>query len=444
LITITGAAKGLFKTVMRNPFSSDKPGKIILWPIWVVIAIAVAGAFMEWQDFPMNGNPFVWSWANSKYEEARAEAKKHNRLLAISKFQGAIDIYPDDYRYHRDLAQEKRHTDNLDDALKAIDAAIRLAPGKESLYLDKMDIQQMREDMPAARAAVDKALSVNPGSPEAVVAKSFLLACEKNHQADASTWFAKTRSLSRDTPRFWLYTGMYYSMIDKPQEAEAAFRQACEIEPDNPDYNAFLGDFLASTNSFAEAQYFLNRAAELDPHCAAYWKKLVIVLSRLKEWSKAEAALGNLCDLQPGDWSNWEMLGRIRYQLQDYKSAARSLQRAADLHPQSLATWDMLLDCLERDSRFAEARIAITRFMAVSPANNENPVAWTHLGNLFKAENKYDEAKQAFEHALSLHPAKKQEEFVLASMASMPNSANNTKVLQARRTNQQNRDQSAR
>lgn len=146
LITVTGTTKRLFKLLLRSDYASDSPRKTVFWPIWLVMIVAIVGAFIELREFPMNGNPFAWARANSNYKDGLQLASQHNRLLAMSKYLEAIRIYDKDSRFYRELAREKVHCNAVNDALELLNQAISVAPHDVDLYLDKADALRMQQN----------------------------------------------------------------------------------------------------------------------------------------------------------------------------------------------------------------------------------------------------------------------------------------------------------
>jgi tetratricopeptide (TPR) repeat protein len=239
--------------------------------------------------------------------------------------------------------------------------------------------------------------------------------------------------------RFHYVRGNALSYLDRDQEAEAAYRQAIELDPDDALPHAALGNLLAFG---AQATPELQRAAiqqlqaalEREPRLAAAHQSLGVVLLELGEYDKAVEALANADRLAANVETSYALaeahgkLGNVEQAIAHAKSAvefvpdasgvdlrllyarllmrgdrnddaAREFERAAKLVPDSpplrLEVARGLLEMGKADA----AMVHMQWLLEVAP--HEVPVIVNH-GRILVAQGQANEAVKRFDDALKI------------------------------------------
>lgn len=390
----------------------NKPGKVVLWPIWVVLAVLFLGAFYECRQFPWNGSPFTWVPANAYYNEAVIHSSRQERDQAITKVLKAIQTYKGDARFYQLLADEKRKSGEYDDALDALTTAMKLKPNDELIWLDAADLLFSEHKVDQAYECLQNAKKLSPGNADVVAMDAMLLAAQ-GKPTEAAIEFAKIQKLPKDNARAWYYSGIYYSIVKKKQEAEASYRQAFGIEPRCAKYAATLGTLLMKkgTEAAPDAEVLLNRATQLEPDNALYWRTLADARIMQKKYPAAEAAYKEACSKNPARPDYWLLLGQSQFIQGHWETAAPSFKRVTELQPYLADAWQMLILALAKQNKLDEAKQAVSGFLAVNAGNSNVCQAWIFMGELLGQEGNVEDSRSAFKKALSLSPTKNQAEY---------------------------------
>lgn len=399
MIGVAAAIKKVFKKVVFRDWETPRPTRF--GPLWLLVSVIAIGTVVYWRDFPMNGNPFEWANANSLYEEGTTQAGTHNNLLALSKLQQAVNIYPNDVRFLNALARIQVRTGNAEQAMQTWNASLKLKPAQPDIALTIAQRLAIKGNAQEAMQLVDDVLKASPANSEALAMKALILKSQEK-ASQAEKVFEKTYSVPRDSARFWNLAGSYYNSIGKNQEAEAALRQAAELEPATAMYQAALADFLVREKKWSDAEYLLGRATKVEPECAEYWFKLAQVRYNLNKPEDAITALSTAVELDAANPAYLERLGQLQREMKHYPEAAAAFKRATELDPGRTKSWDMLIDSLVLSDRHAEAKVVLTRFMNMSQSNESNPVAWSYLGQLMQHDGNQVASKAAYKKAISL------------------------------------------
>ena len=106
---------------------------------------------------------------------------------------------------------------------------------------------------------------------------------------------------------------MLQDHLGRYEEAEQAYRHACELDPkDAYPWNG-LGNLLKNhLGRYEEAEQAYRHACELDPKYAYPWNGLGNLLqNHLGRYEEAEQAYRHACELDPKDASPWNGLGNL-------------------------------------------------------------------------------------------------------------------------------------
>jgi tetratricopeptide (TPR) repeat protein len=183
--------------------------------------------------------------------------------------------------------------------------------------------------------------------------------------------------------------------MDKPEEAERAFKQAAAANPQGVQTFISYGNMLRGRERFAEAADIYTHAIDLVPDPGpADWSLFYfrgICFERTDQWDKAEADfrkalelspdqplvlnylgyswadmginldeamadIGKAVDLRPNDGYIVDSLGWAHYRLGEYDEAVKELERAVSLRPDDPVINDHLGDAYWQTGRKLEAQ----------------------------------------------------------------------------------------
>jgi TolB-like protein/tetratricopeptide (TPR) repeat protein len=138
-----------------------------------------------------------------------------------------------------------------------------------------------------ARKATERALSIEPNLPEALLARVEVQLFDSDWNGAAET-LRTALTLAPANPALLIAAGNLAITKGDAERAIALYRQAVALDPVNPQARGFLAFNLAAMGQFAEAQAEYPRVVELNP--AAPWAHAGLGLAFLVEGKFEEAA----------------------------------------------------------------------------------------------------------------------------------------------------------
>ena len=169
---------------------------------------------------------------------------------------------------------EKRTPETLDKARDYFNQAIERDPvyalayvGLADYYVAAPDYSPIPENVaaPKAKAAAEKALSIDPSSAEAHLALGGALWSLFNFSA-AEAEFKRALELNPNLPHGHHWYGLFLSWEARHPEALAHLRRAVELDPLNLQYQSNLGQGLANSGQDDAAIEQLKKVTEMDPN----------------------------------------------------------------------------------------------------------------------------------------------------------------------------------
>lgn len=182
--------------------------------------------------------------------------------------------------------------------------------------------------------------AANEGQAEAVA--KFNLGQDAHEKGDFQTalkFYDEAVKLAPEFPEVEFQRGNIFILLNKPDEAEKAFRRAIELREDWTLPMASLGNLLIDKNKYAEAETILINSIELDANnFPAY-----VALTDLRLKTKAAPTvlqelltkLKSLTAKANPTASIWAARGALEFALKDKMSAKKSLANALLIEPKN-------------------------------------------------------------------------------------------------------------
>jgi serine/threonine-protein kinase len=234
-------------------------------------------------------------------------------------------------------------------ALAAAEKAIALAPGRADGYSARGLLRHLAlQDQAGARVDLERALSLNPGSPGILLEYASLLAALGRSQ-DAIASLQKAAALdplSADIPAF---LSAVYLGTGQIALAEAAASHALELSPENGRAARFLGFALLLDHRIPEARAAFHRSSN------AFFASMgdVMVEHSLGHAAESQRALDNTL-AQPYVLQGSYQIAQIYAWRGEPDRAFEWLDRAVEQHDAGLSylKYDPLLRGLRDDPRY--------------------------------------------------------------------------------------------
>ncbi|GAC1337639.1 MAG: hypothetical protein NVSMB23_04390 [Myxococcales bacterium] len=316
---------------------------------------------------------------------------------------------------------------------RATEAVAKDAKNPHLLYVQGRVAEVLGKGDDAARL-YDKALSLDPGLTEALVAKSqlALLRGEKDKALAELDRAVKTPDAGKSASD-QEGIGDLLLQLGQAQRAKEAFAAALKLDPEDPQAHAGMGRALAAlrdlpgaraeieaglrqTDTDAALHYLhgsllrqmgesdaaltaLNRAVQLDGKDARFRARLGALLVDRGEFDKAEEQLklATLSNDKLGE--GWFYLARAQAGAKKLSLAVDTMTRAVEVDPDNAEALYHLGLIYESGQQVQAAVDAFNKSIAQDPKNAD---AYEHLGRNLGIANRYPEAVEAFQRAAQL------------------------------------------
>jgi len=297
--------------------------------------------------------------------------------------------------------------DRLDEAEAAYRKAIELDPAYVNAWGNLGNLLHYKLDrLDEAEAAYRKSIELDGTYSLAWSNLGNLLLYKFDRLDEAESAYRKAIELDPAYAQAWGNLGnLLHYKLDQSDEAESAYRKAIELDPAYVQAWGNLGNLLHyKLDQFDEAESAYRKAIELDPAYVPAWSNLGDLLDhKLNRLSEAEMAYRKVIEIDPRDFSAWQRLAYLLGEEQNrYDEAVVACRCAIGLNPDHSGTWNNLGFLLgEKLNRPEEAEAAYRKAIELEP---EFSWAWNNLGLLFDAQDRLDEAANAYSRGASLPP----------------------------------------
>lgn len=303
-----------------------------------------------------------------------------------------------------------------DKALTAIAAFEKKLPDNPISQLWRAAVLQGRNDLPAARQALEQALKLDPTFLPAAANLARLDLADKQPEkarlryetilkhdakdADAMLALAQmARTAKQDGEyRKWLEKAVaaqpkslpaqgaltrYYLDKREPQKALIVARAAVNASPDEAEALGLLGGAQVAVGDHASALSTLTQAVEKAPYSAQTYFRLGAALATSQQWHKARTSLEKALALQPAHASAIIKLHQTLTRLGEEKTAEQRLRAWIQAHPDNLVVRSYRAQLLMAAKRNGEA---ISEYQAILKISPTSALALNNLANLYHQE----------------------------------------------------------
>ena len=129
--------------------------------------------------------------------------------------------------------------------------------------------------------------------------------------------------------------GNLLAELNRPEEAEAAFRGAIEKDPNDAAAYSNLGWLLKNLNRPEEAEAAFRQAIAKDPDLALAYSNLGLLLRKLKRLEEAEGVYRQAIEKDPNDAAAYSNLGVLLRSQNRFEEALSLFEKSHTLFPRS-------------------------------------------------------------------------------------------------------------
>ncbi len=161
-------------------------------------------------------------------------------------------------------ADRQKEAENFQEAITAYEKAIALKPDDAKAHWGLCYSLNSTGKFTEAISACEQALALNPNYPEALWSKGYAFEQQKNYE-EAIKFYDQALKLKPDYADAWNNQGVALLKLKRPAEALAAFDKATTYKSDWPDAWANRGGALWELKRYNEAIASIDKALQLDP-----------------------------------------------------------------------------------------------------------------------------------------------------------------------------------
>ncbi len=258
----------------------------------------------------------------------------------------------------------------IDQAKAEIAQAEKLAPTSALVFIDKAKITASQRDFPAAMAAVDRALQLNPRSTRAMLIKGDLVR-------------------SQVTPPAGLNQALPY------------FEQALKIDPLDIEARVERTATLVDLRREPEAQIELQRIYKMTPDNPLALYLDAVMKTRIKKFNEANGQMTRTKGLLDNYPPALMLQGLISFELNNIEQANTSLSKAMEMVPNSPIARRLYGSVQIKKNDFDGA---IKTFKPLIDAGQVDAQVMALSATAYARKNDFATASKQFEQALQLAP----------------------------------------
>ena len=311
-------------------------------------------------------------FAQAHFQLSQTYLKLGDTSRAFQELSRSVELTPDNYRAHTDIANLLVTVRNPDgsvsqDALKQakphLDLIREKVPNSPETHEAWANYYAAQNDLPSATQEAEQAINRDPGRSESYLLLAIL----------------QIRS-------------------NLPDKAEASLKRAAETDPKSMNAQLALGGFYQSHNRLAEAEQQFRHAVDVDPKSPAPRAALVRVLIQENKRDGIESFLRQTKKDMPDVPEGYRMLGDYYFAAGDMDKAAAEYASLYSEHPKDSQTKKNYIQILILKNQLSEATKLNNEIMKGNPHDIE---ALVYKGQIQIRQNDAAGAVESLQNALS-------------------------------------------
>ncbi len=207
--------------------------------------------------------------------------------------------------------------------------------------------------------------------------------------------------------------GNTFKELGRPNEAEASYRRALQINPDFAMAHSNLGITLHDMRRLGEAEASYRRALQINPNFGAAHFGLGVTLQSMGRLDEAEASFRRALQIKPDYFEAYRAFGVLLHDMGRLDEAEASFRRALQIKPDYADAHSNLGVTLQSMGRLDEAEASFRRALELNP---DYASAHGNLGELLMNQGKLGEALACFQEQLRLTPENTVARHLIASI----------------------------
>ena len=319
---------------------------------------------------------------------------------AIAAYRRAVAKDDDSAYLHRLVADALARSHELDEALFHAERAFALEPEDRMGRQLLVQLHRVRRE-PDAAAALLRDADGNPLDPDAaaLLYQIYLETDRPDEALGVVEWM-----LVYDEPlRARLALANVYGKLDRPEDAEAALREALELEPGNLQLYGALARVRRQQGSREGEIEIYREVLALHPDDQSTLTALSEAQMAEDDLDGAIATFLEIERLYPGDIRSITRLGFLLYEARRFDEAIERFERSLMEYPSEYEIAFFLGVARRRAGQEDEAMAA---FRAIPPEHRHYPEARTQIAAIYERRGEYQAAREEVDLALAVEPTR--------------------------------------
>jgi len=290
---------------------------------------AAEGKYREASIQYLNAIQIDSRFAQAHYDLSQAYMKMGDSNHAFQELNRTVELAPDNYRAHTDLA-------NLLDSVRNPDGSA------------------VEDTLKQAKTHLDILREKQPNSPETHQAWANYDAAQNNIAA-AMQEMQQAIAADPNRSESYLLLAIFQMRADLPDQAEANLKKAGEVDPKAMNAQLALGGFYQSRSRFPEAEQQFKHAIDVDPKNPAPRAAYVRLLMQEGKKGDAESFLLQSKKDLSNSPDGYRMLGDFYFATGDLDKATAEYTSLHNEHPKDLQVKKNYIQLLILKNRLDEA-----------------------------------------------------------------------------------------
>lgn len=281
----------------------------------------------------------------------------------------------------------------MEEAKSLMTLATSSQPGNAVFQRGMGDVYMAMKVWPIAITAYNKALSMEPNSPNAAFAHNQLgkLYFESRQFNQAIEEYKKALALDPDLNEAYYQQGYIMFLAKQYAGVVEPLQKAIEKGYNNAETNFMLGKSLNETQRPKMAVPYLQKAVELDPSKVEAYAGIAEGLVAQGQYREALDAAQKAVKQNPKDFDLVYLLGWLQSQadIGQYDAGIVTLNKAVELNPASEKPHIQLALTYFDQGKFAEATPHLNQAIAINPTDQNS---YAYYGRSFIKQKLYEQA----------------------------------------------------
>lgn len=339
-------------------------------------------------------------YAEAHYKMSLAAMKLDDWQTALQELNTTLQIQPDFYPAHLELAKLLILARHFSEAKEHLDLLQQKQPQNPEVFLARSNYDAATGNIGAALADLNEVLKLDKNRSDAYLNIGVLQMQGQQFDA-AEAAFKKAAEISPKSENALVMLGNFYQSRGRFPEAEQYYRKAIAAAPDDPNLRTILAGLFVAENRNGQAEDYLRESKKDFPNNSEGYRLLGNFYYGNGQFDKASTEYASLFQEHPKDLivkKNYIQLLILTNRLDEARKLNDEVVKAKP------DDQDAQIYKAEIDVRNGKASEAATTLQAVLKNDPNNAIAHYQLGLAYDRLGDSNKAESEWRNALQQRP----------------------------------------